>query len=240
MPRSVTVRPPGGALLPAREPRFAEVAAALAARGVGVRALSGFAAALAATAAFVLFMGHPGLGGILGLAALLASEASLLRAGAGAGAGEGGEDLAFARAAAPVVDLLVAAGLVGGTAGRYAPAAVALAGTVLALLAWLLVLDARREGVGPWTRADRLLVLLLGALLGRPVPALAALLVVGGLDAWWRLERLSFPAGFEPASRLPRALLGEDGRLAPAVRWGSLAAAVALFLVLPQSGSWRF
>jgi hypothetical protein len=85
-------------------------------------------------------------------------------------------------------------------------------------------------------------VLLVGAILGRPVPAFVALLLLGGLDAWLRLERVGVPAGLAPrfASPLAGRLFQEDGRFVPAVRWGTLAVTAALLLALPPTSLWRF
>jgi hypothetical protein len=94
---------------------------------------------------------------------------------------------------------------------------------------------------GLWHRGDRMAILLLGAGLGRPGPALLALLVVLGLDAWLTLERFALPRGFAPeiGPRWSRALR-PDGTFVPAVRWTSLAVTAALFLLLPVASHWRF
>ena len=93
-----------------------------------------------------------------------------------------------------------------------------------------------------WTRADRLGLILLGALIGRPGTALLCVAVVGLLDAWLRIERLDMPAGMkpEPQASWLKHILREDGSLEPVVRWVSLAlCAIALF-ILPISNTWRF
>jgi hypothetical protein len=83
-------------------------------------------------------------------------------------------------------------------------------------------------------------VLLVGALLGRPVPALLLLAGVAGFDGWLRVERLDVaPLGGAPVRKPSRFLL-QDGSLPSSLRWASLAAAVAVLFVFPVEDLWRF
>ena len=243
MPPAETV-PPTETAPPAERPwpsvAAARVAGALARRGVGARALGGLAVALASLAAVLFALAYPRLAAGLGILALLASELSLLPP-----RGEAASSSGLARALAPPVDLLLGAGIVAAAAMATptAHATVLLGLLVLILLAWLPTLgplppapasaDSPGARAGIWRRTERVGLLLLGALLGRLVPALLLVLVVGSVDVWLRIDRLQDDAKGGPAFLRP--LLQDDGRLVPAVRWGTLAIALLVLLVLPPA-----
>ncbi len=213
-------------------------------RGVGTRALVGFSLAFAATSAFVFVLNHPGLASILGFVALISGELSLVRVQP-----QSRESADLAKCLNPLVDLLIAAGLVGGIVGRQPPVVVVFALIVLVLNAWLPLLTALAgpsripTTTGLWQRADRLGILLAGALLGRLGPALFVLATIMVLDAWLRLERLDQPLGLPQAQQGPQGLeqiIRPDGTFVPVVRWASIAATLVILVVLPASDLWRF
>ncbi len=206
----------------------------LAQRGIGARVLAGAAVASAMVAAVLFALHYPVIGAIVGLLALAASE---LSSGA---APEVTPDATHLPAALRLpVDLLIAAGIVAGlaTTAPVSPALVLLGLLVLGLVAWLPHLKAIAPNTrlapdaGIWRRPERLGILLLGALLGRMLPALLLVALVGALDAWVRLDRLDDAGSGGPPFLRP--LLQADGRLVPAVRWGTLAIATLILLVLP-------
>ena len=228
---------------PTRVPFRIQVAEFLRARGVGARALVTFALILSATAAFVFVLRHPGLGGVLGLVALLAAELSLVRL-----VPESRESADLVRCLNPLVDLLLAAGILGGVVGMAPPAVVVLALLVMVLMAWLPLVKARAgatripQTAGLWPRADRMAILLVGTTLGRLGPALFVLATVMAIDAWLRFGRLELPPGLHPQyeSRVAKELLRPDGSLVPMVRWTTLGLTLLALVLLPPSTYWRF
>jgi hypothetical protein len=62
---------------------------------------------------------------------------------------------------------------------------------------------------------------------------------MGTLDAWVRLEHLHDPRRPGGPTFL-RPLLQPDGRLVPAVRWGTLAFALLLLVLLRRTEGWPF
>jgi hypothetical protein len=224
---------------PAWTRRRRALAAFLARRGLGPRALAVLALGLAAVAAASLGLRHPGLGGLLGLLALLASSLAETPTEAGAPRGP------FALGLAYLCDLLLAVGFVAYGAATDDPLLLVLGFGVLLVLALLPYLDALARdgevatGRALWRRADRLALLLLGHGLGRPGPALVAVLLVGALDAWLRLRSLASPRPLPVPATLD-ALLDAEGRVRPLARWGSLLVVLLLLLVLPRGAAWRF
>ncbi len=219
------------------------IADALRARGVGPDTLMSFSVAFAATATFLFVLDHPGIAAVLGALALLAGEVSLAPAGP-----EIRDASGLARALNPLVDLLMTAGLVVGLASHLSQVGFVLGMLVLVIGAWLPLLRAlsgptrMAADTGLWLRGERMGVLLAGAALGRLVPALAALALVGAFDAWLRVERLGQPPGFvsEIEPRLARQVLRPDGAFRPAWRWGSLGVLLVLLVLLPTGAEWRF
>lgn len=220
-----------------------QAAGYLRVRGVGPRELVLFSLAFSATAAFVFLVGHPGLGGVLGLMALLLGELSMVPPFA-----DKPEPLALAASLNPLVDLLTAAGVAGYVAGWLSPFLLVLALAVCVLFAWLPLLKASagQERMAPsaglWRRGDRMAILLIGVLLGRLGPALVVILAIGILDAWLRVERIGHPAGVHAdiGPRFARRVLNPDGSFLPAVRWGTLGVTLLALWLLPQSATWRF
>ena len=221
----------------------AQAAGYLRVRGVGPKELVLFSVAFSATAAFVFLLGHPGLGGVLGLIALLLGELSMVPPHA-----DRPESLPLAASLNPLVDLVTAAGVAGYVAGWLSPLLLVLTLAVYVLFAWLPLLKASAgaermaSSAGLWRRGDRMAILLFGVTLGRLGPALIVLLVVGALDAWLRVERIGHPAGVHAdiGPRFARRVLNPDGSFVPAVRWGTLAVAFVALWLLPQSETWRF
>jgi hypothetical protein len=219
------------------------VAAYCHVRDVGQEPLAAFALVFAIAAALTLLTGHMGLGSVLGVVAVLGGSLATVpppwasRAGA-----------PLADGLAPLGDLLVVTGFLAAVARHHGPMLMALTLLVCVLMAWLPLVKARTgpkriaPTAGLWRRGDRLAILLLGGLVGRPAPALAALGVVLVLDAALRLERLENPAhdGSGSEGRLARRLVQEDGSLLPRLRWASLAVVAAAILLVPASDLWRF
>jgi hypothetical protein len=220
-----------------------QAAGYLRVRGVGPRELVLFALAFSATAAFVFLLGHPGLGGVLGLMALVLGELSMVPPFA-----DKPEPLALAASLNPLVDLLTAAGVAGYVAGWLSPFLLVLSLAVCVLLAWLPLLkasagtDRMARSAGLWRRGDRMAILLFGVLLGRLGPALLVILAIGILDAWLRVERIGHPAGVHAdiGPRFAQHVLNRDGSFVPAMRWGTLALTFVALWLLPQSTTWRF
>ena len=225
------------------EALFAQAAGYLRVRGVGPKELVLFSLAFSGTAALVFMLGHPGLGGVLGLMALLLGELSLVPPRA-----DRPEPLPLAASLNPLVDLLTAAGVAGYVAGWLSPFVLVLTLATCVLIAWLPLLKASAGhermalSAGLWRRGDRMAILLFGVLLGRLGPALVVILLIGILDAWLRVERVGHPAGLHAdiGPRLARRVLNADGSFVPAVRWGTLAITFIALWLLPQSTSWRF
>lgn len=221
----------------------AQAAGYLRVRGVGPKELILFSLAFSGTATFVFLLGHPGLGGILGLIALLMGELSLVPPHA-----DRPEPLPLAASLNPLVDLLTMAGVTGYVAGWLSPFLLVLMLGAWVLIAWLPLLKASAGAsrmastAGLWRRGDRMAILLFGVLLGRLGPALVVVLLIGALDAWLRVERVGHPAGIHAdiGPRIARHVLNPDGSFVPAVRWGTLAVTFIALWLLPQSTTWRF
>lgn len=203
--------------------------------------LAGVAIGLAVVATFALVVDHPGLAGLLGLLTVLVGEVARQPA----------ESAATADPRAPafvlLADLTLGASLVLAGAAAENTILVLLGLAVVGVLAWLPYLKALGRPTriaartGLWRRAERLGVLMVGLLLGHPVIAQLLVLIVGVFDAWVRIVRLA-PSGAPHRTPPPflTPLLDADGALQPLVRWGSLALAVLLLLVLPRPDGWRF
>jgi hypothetical protein len=209
---------------------------------VGQDSLALFGLVFGLAAGVVLLGGHLGLGAVLGAVGLFLLGLAAVPAPLAVDRGP------LVDALGSLGELVVLAGFVAGIARLHAGVVAALALVVVATSAWLSLARPRAgasavpAATGLWSRGDRTAVLLLGGLVGRPVPALVVLAVVVGLDAWSRLERLDAANGAapSPSGRGFRRFLLPDARFAPAVRWASLAAtALALFL-LPVDARWRF
>lgn len=221
----------------------AQAAGYLRVRGVGPKELVLFALAFSGTAALVFLLGHPGLGGALGLIALLLAELSMVPPHA-----DRPDALPLAACLNPLVDLLTAAGVIGYAAGWLSPFVLVLSLLTCVLLAWLPLLkasagkDRLAPTAGLWQRGDRMAILLFGVLLGRLGPALIVILVIGLVDAWLRVERIGHPAGIHAdiGPKWARHILAPDGSFVPAVRWGTLGLTFVALWLLPQSSAWRF
>ncbi len=192
-------------------------------------------------AVLCLLVGHPGLGGVFGLLAIALSALGL----APRQDREPPVD-PLARAGAMLLDL----GLLGGIVARAAAVGSGLTlvlGLVdLVLCAWLPYLKAWAPSglipphAGFWRRAERLTIVMLGAVTGRLAYALAMVALVGVLDAVFRLERLRTGPGRRWHPKFLEPLVADDGTLEPVVRYGSLLLAILLLAVLPQQAGWRF
>ena len=235
--------PPLGSVRPLSAQALQTAAAHwLHAQGVTSLALLGFAATFAVAGAFLLLIGHAGMGGGLGLIAVLVSE--LARVGQPLAPRDASR---LARSVCPALDVLLAAAVFGGIATRQGPPGIALAFLALVLLAWLPVLRSTPGAVliaetsGLWRRGERMGLLLLGVLLGREAPALVMIVAVCGLEAWLRVERLAAPFGMQPreSSRFVEQVVGEDGSFTPTARWLTIGVTLLAILLLPQSAYWR-
>jgi hypothetical protein len=212
-----------------------------AARDVGPTALAGFGLALAGAASIAFLLGHVGMGGLLGLAALAGGELALAVPAPTLQAGR-----RVPQALNPVSDLLLAASYFAAVHASHPPAVAGLGFLALVLVAWL-PLD-ERNGSSPGgasgltRRADRLALLLLGALLGRPGPALLVLCAAAGADAGRRVASLGKPVGLprSPAREPASFAFGPDGSLRPGLRWAAVAAVALLLFLFPVSAAWKF
>jgi hypothetical protein len=208
---------------------------------VGPDALGTFSVVFAAAAAMVFLSGHLGLGALFaGAAFVLGSLAvvphPLIRA-------------PFVESLRSLGELLALVGFFAGVARTQSGVVSALALVVVALWTWLPLVRARAGDVllpptaGLWRRGDRMALLLVGCVVGRPVPMLVALALVSGLDGWLRVARLAgstADASAPARGAEPRKSWLVEGHLSPHVRWASLAAvAVGLFL-FPVDARWRF
>ncbi len=215
----------------------------LHARGASATSLLTFGVALGGIAAFVLLAGHPGLGGLLGLLAVLASELAVVPQTL-----PSGDVTRLVRGANPIIDVMLGAGVFGGMAMHQSAPMVLLAFLALVFLVWLPRLPAAgglarfAENPGLLRRGESLGLLLLGVLLGRTAPALVMIIVVGGFDAWLRLERLAAPVTMQASgeSRAWPRVITHDGSFTPMARWTAVGLTLLAMLVLPQSGAWRF
>jgi hypothetical protein len=207
-------------------------------RQVGPEELALGALTSAVAGAFVLLAEHPAFGACFGLAALVAgSLATVLPPWPR-------PDSRLVRLLAMPSDLLLALGLFGGLARHHAASTVSLALVALVLMAWLPTIPQRlgapRAGsLGLWQRRAQLGVLLVGVLVGRPGPAVAAVVLVGAVDAWFRLAPPATLTREGPPSFWRRMFL-EDGSLRPAARRVSIAVALLAFALFPASDLWRF
>jgi hypothetical protein len=210
-------------------------------REVGPAALAAFSLLFAAAAGFVLLAGHPGFGGALGVVAWGARWLAQVPAPRPLR-----QKAEVFESLGPVVEILLVAGVFGGLAGRHSFVDAALGLAVLVLSVWLPVArlhaGGERAARGLWSEGERTGILLLGVLLGRPVPAMLALLVVCSIDAWRHLERVDAPA-YRTKSLLPAwvaRLFLPDGSFRPWVRHASLALTLVALVLLPRSDLWRF
>ena len=213
------------------------------ARGVRSAALATFSIVAAGGAAFLLLVSHPGLGALFGLVALAASELAQIRQPAPAP-----DTTRLGRGLTPLADLLIVGGMFGGIATQQKAPMIGLAFLVVMLLAWLPMLRSNAgqmrlaDAAELWRRSERMAILLIAILLGRPGPALMMILVVCGLEAWLRVERLAVPLSLQ-APPLPeplRHVIGDDGTLTPVARGVTFGLTLLLILALPQSAYWRF
>jgi len=85
-------------------------------------------------------------------------------------------------------------------------------------------------------------ILLLAVLLGRPAPVLIMLLVVCGLDAWLRIERvMRLPGMHAPVgAEVMQKFVDEDGSFTATARWVTLGVTLLAVFFVPQSSAWRF
>jgi hypothetical protein len=211
-------------------------------RDVGPAALGYLSLAFSATGGFVFLAGHQGLGACMGVIAFVAGALAAVPPSLPVQVGP-----TLAVSLLPLGDFLLLAGFFGGLPRRYAPVVVGLAFLVLVVGAWFPLALARANAARPapvavlWSRAERMGILLLGAMFGGEVPALLGLLAIQALDLWLHLDRIEpEPLTTRTGSPWARVILGPDGNLKPALRWGTLAATVAAIVLLPQSDAWRF
>jgi hypothetical protein len=206
-------------------------------RDVGQEMLGLFALMLSAACGFVFVAGNFGIAAVFGLLSLLLGTLVVVPASWTP------RSLPIVDGIVPLGDLCIAGGLLAGVARSYPGVVVGLALVVAVLLAWLPFVKAKSAMIpteaGLWRRTDRLCVLLFGALIGRPIPAMIFVAAAAGFDAWLRMERLDVPGPGKkprPASRLITA----DGTFAHPFRWVTLALAIGLLFVFPLEDAWVF
>ena len=209
-----------------------------------------FALVLAGLAGACFALAHPGVGALLAIPSIVLgwfARPESRRRDSDAVLDQSRKD-AFVSLLSEGIPLAIIGGMImnaasDGSSFRTLILLIALGATLLLALTRALDGSERRLPEGPtlWSWAERLLVLTLGALMGKMGIAVFLVAGIGVLDLLIRLAMLRSNERGEEALPSPlRGLAQPSGEVQFGVRIATLLATLLLFVILPTAKDWRW